>query len=258
MLARRGCRTGLQLAVVLGATSAALGVALPLPSSRGSPRLSLQDFGAIAVAADASAPERFAAGQLADWLGRILPPPGIPVVNVTRGTAPTLSCIAVGAGAAAALLPAGTLEQLANSSEAFLIKVVPGGTDAAALLTGRALVLTGGIGQPRGALNAVFEFLRGLGFRFWNPTTAGLAARVTLPLNASARLPLPAAVERLFYPPVEYRLYNAQLVSSGDRLWRVQNHMSGAMDGELPALPDHMGGGSRRRDCHYTALFLCL
>ena len=49
MLARRGCRTGL-LAAVLGATSAALGVALPLPSSRGSPRLSLQDFGAIAVA----------------------------------------------------------------------------------------------------------------------------------------------------------------------------------------------------------------
>ena len=42
---------------------------------------------------------------------------------------------------------------------------------------------------------------------------------------------------------MEYRLYNGHVVGGGDPLWRVQNHMNGAMDAEISALPAEQGGG---------------
>jgi hypothetical protein len=147
----------------------------------------------------------------------------------------------------------------------------------------------------QGTLNAVFEFLRDLGFRFWNAAHPNRTAMVTLP-PISAAVP---ACDRVFEPPIEYpmfrrpislhcpslrtltsatyktlmctsllcvthvasgeqhtqqghelyvvvrryRLFFAHAVCAGDPLWRLQNHMNGAMDGEVYPLPLEQGGG---------------
>ena len=43
------------------------------------------------------------------------------------------------------------------------------------------------------------------------------------------------------------------LVGAGDDTWRLANHMSGAMDGELPALAPAEGGGIGYVDGYFVS-----
>ena len=210
----------------------------------------LEDFAFVTVDLYAPPQERFAAEQLAYWLSQVSPA-NVSVVNVTLANASQEARphFVVGAGAAAAAaLPPSVAQQLVGKPEAFACRSswIDGSTE----MNGTAsrsfvppgpatLVLTGGVAQPRGTLNAVFDFLRQVGFRFWNAAHPNRTALITLP---APNVTVPAC-DRVFEPPIEYRLYNGWVVGAGDPLWRVQNHMSGAMDAEIPALPAEQGGG---------------
>ena len=206
---------------------------MPLPRPA-APQLQLQlqvkDFVAVPVAVDAPPQERFAAEQLAHWLSRILPA-NISVLNVTAANAsqPAHPHFVVGAGAAAAaaLLPPSVAQQLAGRPEAFACRSSWGRNGTGSRNTPGpttrhydgppTVVLTGGVAQPRGTLNAVFELLRDIGFRFWNAAHPNRTALITLPA-ATATVP---ACDRVFEPPIEYRLFNGETVAAGDPLWRV-------------------------------------
>ena len=63
------------------------------------------------------------------------------------------------------------------------------------------------------------------------------------------------ACNRAYYPPFEHRCYNPYLVSQGEVVWRLNNHLTGAMDGELPALPPEQGGGIGYVDGYFVSTF---
>ena len=111
----------------------------------------------ISLAADASPVERFAATELADWLGNIT---GTRPATRTPDSA-TKPALAVGVGAATALgLPASALEGLGN--ESFVVT-----SNATGLPTdGRSFALSGGPGSTRGTMYAVNRLLREWGVRF--------------------------------------------------------------------------------------------
>ena len=181
------------------------------------PMPKLDEF-VVAVHADASPPERLAAAQLAHWLSAALPrPTPLFVLPANASAAGKRPRFAVGAALARAR-PGLPVDALA-SAEAFACQSF--GADASGPAT---IYLTGGARQLRGALNAVFELLRALGFRWWAPSTQRVApwlpgpgapvlGRRTAVPTATTLLARPAPTcNRTFDPPVEYRLYNACLV----------------------------------------------
>ena len=170
----------------------------------------------VAVHADASPPERLAAAQLAHWPSAALPrPTPLFVLPANASAAGKRPRFAVGTALARAR-PGLPVDALA-SAEAFACQ-----SFGAEHGSGPATIyLTGGTSQPRGTLNAVFELLRALGFRWWAPSTQRVApwlpgpgtpvpGRRTAVPAAAALLARPAPTcNRTFDPPFEYRLYNA-------------------------------------------------
>jgi hypothetical protein len=217
-------------------------VAVPRPSGSAAAAPILQQFETVTVAASAPAQERFAAEQLSHWLSQILPV-NVSVILTSAANASQVKVphIVVGAGAAAPALPNSVIERLSGRPEAYACRSSWGAHNAQATAEGAlaTVSLTGGTAQPRGTLNAVFEFLHSVGFRFWNAAHPNRPALSTLPAP-QATVP---GCDHVFEPPIEYRLFNAHTVGAGDPLWRVQTHMSGAMDAEIPALPAEQGGG---------------
>ena len=108
--------------------------------------------------------------------------------------------------------------------------------------------------QQRGTINAVFEYLRALGFGFYAVNATALPA--TVPVRSAV------ACNRVHSPSFNFRFGNFAFLPFGqpnywpgsggaeamrplhDRsLWAVANHFNGAMDNNgLPALPTTWGG----------------
>ena len=140
------------------------------------------------------------------------------------------------------------------------------------------VILTGGVPDcwpacnqtadgARGTVNAVFEYLRLLGFGFYSVNATALPA--ALPVAQ------PAPCNRVHSPSFNYRLLNPALFPYGPpwpgsggsdeatrplygrSLWAVANHLNGAMDGgELPALPQTWGGAAGGAEGYNIAGFV--
>jgi hypothetical protein len=125
---------------------------------------------AVVVAADAAAPEKTAAAELAAYLKKIT---GAEFAIMPPAAAAGRPVIAVGPGAAATVAP--DLD-LSKTGEHGL------GEDGIVLeAVGKNLVLTGAAGAKRGTIYAVYEFLeRACGVRWWTPTAETVPSRPTL------------------------------------------------------------------------------
>ena len=118
----------------------------------------------VAVAASCSDVERFAAGLLVDRLNSASSSSAFPLV--TEGGVSQQLVIAVGFGAASALgtsvVPSAIFQQLSQDDDAYFLALAPGGS----------IALAAGRTSGRGAVNAVYGFLRdGLESTF-SPTTS--------------------------------------------------------------------------------------
>ncbi len=156
---------------------------------------------AIVVAADASEPERFAAGELAAFLHEI----SGAEFPVQQEVSADVSRLLVGPGAAKLADPAFSTDGL--GSEGLVLHSV-----------GRDLILAGG--SPRGTIYAVYTFLEDeLGCRWWTSKASSIPRRATLkigPLNVR------------LVPPLEYRESFWFDALDGD--WAVRNMCNGHFD----------------------------
>jgi hypothetical protein len=161
-----------------------------------------QAIAVIALAPDASAPERHAAAELAAFLRQVTGAEFAITAPTAAGTGPQ---IAVGPGAAKTLAPDLTLDGL--GADGIVIQAKP-----------PHLILSGGPGAPRGTLYAVYTFLEDqVGCRWWSrgestiPSTPGLAVRGDLAVR--------------FVPVLERR--DQCFVEGFDKDWSVRNKYNG-------------------------------
>jgi hypothetical protein len=121
----------------------------------------------ITLAETASVPEKNAAKELAAYLKKVT---GAEFFIVKPGDAAGLPVIAVGPGAAKALVPDIDLVKAGEKGlgeDGIIVKTIPAKTNN----HGLSLVLTGAEGSKRGTLYAVYEFLeREVGVRWWTHT----------------------------------------------------------------------------------------
>jgi hypothetical protein len=149
----------------------------------------------------------------------------------------------------------------------------------------RQIMLTGGVrscwpescnqtaAESRGTINAVFEYLQMLGFRFFSINTTVLP-----PLSSSRSTATPVHCNGVHNPSFSFRMINAAFfpyraytgpvywpgsdaprgTQLTDRsLYAVANHFNGAMDGgELPGLPGEWGGAAGGAEGYNIAGFV--
>lgn len=198
----------------------------------------------VAVAPGASPPEANAASLLASILGAA----GLETKRVTPGAAVGLPHVALGLGAAlAADVSREALAGMRADDYFCRAAAAPSATAAPGVL-----VLTGGAdGQPRGALNGVFELLRTLGYRNFAPDGTGpllptnLSVASVLHPPSSARCSAAGAIVR---PSVAVRNLNGFRTGpfhrdAVDSTFAVANHINGAMS-QAWALNASFGGSS--------------
>lgn len=156
----------------------------------------------ITVAADASLPERHAAEELAALLKQVTGAEFAIKLSTEAGQNPQ---IAVGPGAAKALAPNLSLDGL--GADGIVIQaVLPN------------LILTGGVGAPRGTLYAVYTFLEDqVGCRWWS------RGESTIPSKPTLAVPGDLAVR--FVPVLERR--DQCFVEGFDPDWSVRNKYNG-------------------------------
>ncbi len=162
---------------------AAILAAVPAPA----PSLTLASRGgtryAIALAPDATAPEKNAAEELRSYLKQITGADFAITAPAQVGTRPV---IAVGPGAARAIAPDLALDAARLGDDGIVWAT-----------RGANLVLTGGAGSKRGTLYAVYEFVeKQLGVRWWTPTES------TVPHKRTLRI---APIDRVYVPQIAYR-----------------------------------------------------
>lgn len=188
----------------------------------------------ITLAETASAAERNAAGELAAYLERVT---GVPFPTGQPGAGAGGPVIAVGPGAAKALLP-----------ELVLAKAGEHGLGDDGILVqplGDNLILTGAEGARRGTLYAVYEFLeREVGVRWWTPTAESVPKHPTLVVR-----PAPTR----YVPPFIYRetLCGAIRPRASER--PVQTPLFAVrlrQNGHFAPIPADWGG-------HYTLIGWC-
>jgi hypothetical protein len=155
----------------------------------------------IVVAADATAPEKHAAEELAKFLGEITGAKFDVVGPEKAGSSPR---IAVGPGAAQAVAPGVELKDL--------------GPDGIVIRTaGANLVLSGQKGAPRGTLYAVYTFLEDtVGCRWWTSTVS------RIPKKPALKVP---AQQVRYVPVLEYR--EPFHIDAFDGDWAVRNKSNG-------------------------------
>ena len=150
----------------------------------------------VACAANASAPERFAAVELASYLRSIVSDATpVDLVNATHATAATAQ-LAVGYSAARLIgTPVANFQGLGK--EGYVL-----------LPSGGSLALSGEDGSPRGTLYAVNEFLEALGVRFPAPDVT------VLPKELPSSLP---TLRARYVPKLEYRqTFGFEVLTSAD------------------------------------------
>lgn len=184
----------------------------------------------VFLAPDATADERFAATELANWLGnattgsplKISAAP--PAAEAAAGTT-----LAVGYGAAMAVgMPPGSLMGLGN--ESFVVSSNTSG------LSKGCIVVSGGNRARRGALYGVYHLLKAWGFRFYAPTET--IVPMAEAVKAAAALPINAT----YGPAMELRsLESFETNGGGDQsrnhTWQLRNHGNlcvGHMPGGAP------------------------
>jgi len=195
-------------------TAVLLAGCVTTPTAPGSVDLAHLDSWDIVVAAQAPESDRYAAGELQQFLaeatGRKLP-----IVNDAEGTG---EHIFVGRSAAMKASPAG-----------FDVADL-GPEDLRIVITADNVAIAGG--QPRGTLYGVYTFLEDyLGVRFLSPDHTHVP-------RVPGRLPV-GPIDRTYHPPLEYRFSTYQ---ANDRLpqygVRLRNNA-------MPSIPGKMGGRTK-------------
>jgi hypothetical protein len=184
----------------------------------------------IALAQDASPPERTAARELQHYLGLVT---GAEFAIVEPPQAGERPVIAVGPGAARRMAPDLVLQRTDAGGL---------GHDGIVLKTlGKHLLLTGAEGSRRGTLYAVYEFLeREAGVRWWTkdeefvPTTATLAV---------------PALDVRYAPPFLYREVFSWGMMPGEKHWGYDDSDQAAVD-----WPQHRFAARLRNNGHGTAM----
>ena len=166
----------------------------------------------VAVAASCSDVERFAAGLLVDRLNSASSSSAFHLV--TEGGISQQPVIAVGFGAASALgtsvVPSAIFQQLSQDDDAYFLALAPGGS----------IALAAGRTSGRGAVNAVYGFLRdGLGIYILSHNVTDVP---TGPLELQN-----AAFNARVVVPSFLHMARAALPCSSD--WACESNFSGAM-----------------------------
>lgn len=152
----------------------------------------------IVVAADATEPEKYAAGELAGFLEHITGAE----FDVTNSPGDAKTRILVGPGAARLADRDFSAKDLA--SEGIVVRTV-----------GNDVILAGG--RPRGTLYSVYTFLEdGIGCRWWSSKAS------TIPQKPTLRV---ASLDVRFLPPLEYREPFWFDAFDGD--WAARNKVNG-------------------------------
>ena len=188
------------LAVALTAATAA---PAPMPIARAG-KASCR----VAVAADATATERTAARELAEYLNKVTGA----TFSVGRPSAVTGGAvIAVGPGAAKAVAPDLDLNKKTLGEDGIVLKTV-----------GKHLVLTGAEGSRRGTLYAVYEFLeRVVGVRWWTHTEESVPSKPDLKVGA---------LNTRYKPPFLYREVFSWGMVPDERQWGYDDSDAAALD----------------------------
>lgn len=152
----------------------------------------------VVIAADASAPERHAAGELAEFLGQITGG------QFALASEPDDERVNLFVGPQAARSADGGFSTEGLGAEGMVIRTTPNG-----------LILAGG--RPRGTLYAVYTFLEDyLGCRWWSSTES------TIPRGPTIRV---GDIDVRYVPPLEYREPFWFDAFDGD--WAVRNKCNG-------------------------------
>ena len=159
----------------------------------------------ITIAADATEPERHAAEELASFLKQVT---GTAFPIKPPAEAAGAPCLAVGPGAARAIQPDLDLNSL--GADGIVIRGLPGERNH--------LLLTGGVGAPRGTLYAVHTFLENeVGCRWWTRTESSIPNKPTLAVKAE--------LDVRYVPPLEFR---DQCFNEGmDGIWALRHKLTG-------------------------------
>jgi len=161
----------------------------------------------IALAHDATPPERHAAEELAGFLAEVT---GAAFPIKTPEEAGDAPCLAVGPGAAKALEPGLALEGL--GTDGIVIRQHSGNGASP------SLILTGGAGASRGTLYAVYTFLEDhVGCRWWSRSESSIPGKPTLSI--------PAGLDIRYVPPLERR--DQCFVEGLDKDWSVRMKYNG-------------------------------
>lgn len=166
----------------------------------------------------------------------------VPVLTPAAAAASGRPTLAVGVAASLAVgVPRASLSHAQLADDGFYCSTTPGFRSVA--LSG---ALRGNSTAPRGTVNAVFAYLRSMGFKFLPNVTLGPGPVGTVP-SAVRLVPCNGA----HIPSYGFRLVNPSFLPIGDpcpvvadgapppalegsALFWVANHFNGAMDSELP------------------------
>ena len=196
----------------------------------------------VAVAADAAAEEEYAAQSLAHVLALAIGEFGsVSVVNVQEASGHPHIAVGVGAALAANV----TLADLATlgPDDALCRRQLLDSPHGALVLTGGAIETENDDpkAQVRGTINAVFEYLRRIGFRFYAPD--GFNPVLPNNLTPATALNPPASVQcGTWAPSVAVRTLNG-FSTRGNYSWLLANHLNG-VEAASWRLPPQMGGSS--------------
>jgi hypothetical protein len=163
----------------------------------------------ISLASDASLPEKNAASELAAYLQKIT---GAEFQIVSPAQTANRPTIAVGPGAAKAIIPKLVIDKVKLGDDGIVIKTAY-----------PHLVLTGAIGSRRGTLYAVYEFLeREAGVRWWTHTEEYIPSKHDLTIKQ---------LNIRYVPQFRYReVYSWSMVHHVVSHWRLDDSDAGVKD----------------------------
>lgn len=209
-------------------------------------RLQLAEAGrtpyVIALAADASAPERNAAAELASYLKEIT---GAEFKIVTPAQAAGQPTLAVGPGAARAVMPTLALDQVKLGDDGIVMATVSS-----------HLMLTGAAQGRRGTLYAVYTFLEdSCGVRWWTPHDRFVPRNPSLTIDE---------LNLTYVPAFRYReaLYNtldgsASPADATQKTAQVKFLVQSKFNGHFNAIPADWGGSYYLIGwCHTFEMFM--
>ncbi len=180
----------------------------------------------ITLASDASDPEKNAASELASYLKQIT---GAEFKIKSPAQASGASIIAIGPGAASALMPTLALDKAKLGDDGIVMKTASS-----------HLVLTGAKGSSRGTLYAVYTFLEDVcGVRWWTQSDSFIPAKPNLEIDSLDLTYVPD----FRYREALYRIFIASTVADADKkLARIKFLVQSKYNGHFNGIPANWGG----------------